>query len=249
MERKFCVFIGPTEVDRSQFPNFSFYQPAQLGSVFHAVRGGYTDICIVDGVFGNVPAVWHKEILYALDKGVAVYGAASMGALRAAELSKFGMIGYGKIYQLYRKTALTNDDEVCVTHAPPEYGYKPFSEPLVNFRFFLRFLRRRGLIGAKDEGKIIEALQSLHFSQRTKAMALEIMNAHLAPASFAEIEAKFVDLYQDIKRSDATDLLTRIRDNRICGKSSTDKWSFPSTNHWMFQFEMNVEEIPVLKAY
>ena len=43
-------------------------------------------ILIIDGVFQSEPAVRHKEILWALSLGVPVVGAASMGALRAAEL-------------------------------------------------------------------------------------------------------------------------------------------------------------------
>ena len=44
-------------------------------------EAGYRRIGIIDGHFGNVPSVWHKEILFALSKGVEVSGAASMGAL------------------------------------------------------------------------------------------------------------------------------------------------------------------------
>jgi YcaO-like protein with predicted kinase domain len=43
------------------------------------------------GIAVTTPTVWHKEILLALEHGVAVYGAASIGALRAGELDVFGM--------------------------------------------------------------------------------------------------------------------------------------------------------------
>ena len=42
------------------------------------------------GAFASVPAVRHKEILWALSEGIPVIGAASIGALRAAELTAFG---------------------------------------------------------------------------------------------------------------------------------------------------------------
>ncbi|MEJ0097006.1 MAG: TfuA-like protein [Bauldia sp.] len=51
-----------------------------------AVLAGASVIGLVDGVFENVASVWHKEILYALSEGVQVFGAASMGALRAADV-------------------------------------------------------------------------------------------------------------------------------------------------------------------
>jgi hypothetical protein len=70
----------------------------------------------VDGYFERVPAVWHKEVLWAISQGIRVYGSASMGALRAAELSAFGMIGIGKIFEWYRDGVIERDDEVAVAH-------------------------------------------------------------------------------------------------------------------------------------
>src|SRR5699024_12171240 len=90
--------------------------PARLGSVWHAVQRGHRRIAVVDGVFGNQPAVWHKEILFALAQGCTVIGAASMGALRAVELAPYGMIGVGAIYRLYRRGAIVDDAEVALLH-------------------------------------------------------------------------------------------------------------------------------------
>jgi len=50
----------------------------------------------------------HHELLDALEEGVAVFGGASMGALRAAELWQHGMVGVGKIFRAYR-------DGICST--------------------------------------------------------------------------------------------------------------------------------------
>ena len=52
-------------------------------------------IGLIDGYFERVPSVSHKEILWAMSQGIVVIGAASMGALRAAELAPFGMLGVG----------------------------------------------------------------------------------------------------------------------------------------------------------
>ena len=81
-------------------------------------------IAIIDGYFERMAAVWHKEILLALERGIAVWGAASMGALRAAELAPFGMIGVGAIYRAFARGALDADDEVAVAHLPAEHGYR-----------------------------------------------------------------------------------------------------------------------------
>ena len=94
------VFVGPT-LDRnsaSKELDATYLPPASQGDVYLAARARPWAIGIVDGYFQRVPAVWHKEILWALSRGVHVFGAASMGALRAAELAPFGMRGVGKIF-------------------------------------------------------------------------------------------------------------------------------------------------------
>jgi hypothetical protein len=147
------VFVGPTRLKKS--PNRThFFAPAALGSVFQAVLAGYKVICIIDGHFGNVPSVWHKEILFALKSGVAVCGASSMGALRAAELHAYGMIGFGWVYRAFRLGVLQDDDEVCVLHAVPELNFEPLSEAMVNIRSSVRGMRIRGLISRESEVRI-----------------------------------------------------------------------------------------------
>jgi len=56
-------------------------------------------------------------------QGIHVFGAASIGALRAAELDVFGMRGIGDIYEAFRDGLLEDDDEVAVLHGPEELGY------------------------------------------------------------------------------------------------------------------------------
>jgi hypothetical protein len=62
-----------------------------------------------------------------MKQGVHVFGAASMGALRAAELAAFGLEGVGDIYEAFASGALEDDDEA-------EGGYRPLSEAMVNIR-------------------------------------------------------------------------------------------------------------------
>ena len=110
-------------------------------------------IGIIDGGFLDVASVWHREILWALSQGVHVFGAASMGALRAAELDGFGMRGVGRIYAAYRDgcwpgydEAFEDDDEVAVIHAPPEAGGLPLSDAMVDLRDTLLAAEAAGII-------------------------------------------------------------------------------------------------------
>jgi hypothetical protein len=106
------VFVGPTlPADDVRAAGFEPRPPAAVGDILRAAHErGVARIALVDGYFERMAAVWHKELLVALDRGIAVYGAASMGALRAAELHAFGMVGVGAIYDAYVRGALDAGD-------------------------------------------------------------------------------------------------------------------------------------------
>jgi hypothetical protein len=122
-----------------------FNPPAATGDVLRAVARGAEAIAIIDGVFERVPSVWHKEILFALSQGVPVYGASSMGALRAAECHAFGMVGVGRVFEAFRDGALEDDDEVAVAHSAAEHGYRALSDAMVNIREGVRQAVERGV--------------------------------------------------------------------------------------------------------
>ena len=86
------IFVGPSlplsEAQREL--DAIFLPPVSQGDIYRATLERPIAIGIIDGFFENVPAVWHKEILYALQQRIHVFGSASMGALRAAELEAFG---------------------------------------------------------------------------------------------------------------------------------------------------------------
>ena len=114
------VFCGPT-IPRGAvleiLPEAVVHPPAQQGDLYRAALQGPDAIALIDGYFRQVPSVWHKEILWALSNRIPVYGAASIGALRAAELDTMGMVGVGSVYAAYRDGLLEDDDEVAVAHA------------------------------------------------------------------------------------------------------------------------------------
>src|SRR4051812_42793315 len=134
------VFVGPTlsPADVRSEIDAVVAGPVAFGDVCRAVRARATAIAIVDGYFERVPAVLHKEILWAMSEGVHVFGASSMGALRAAELADFGMIGLGSIYESFYAGDLEDDDEVTVSHGTEEEAFAPLSEAMVNIRVTLR---------------------------------------------------------------------------------------------------------------
>jgi hypothetical protein len=244
-ESRPCVFVGPTSVDKRSYPQFDFFPPVQLGYVFSAVKAGYQTICIIDGVFGNVPSVWHKEILFAIDCGATVFGAASMGALRAAELNRYGMIGVGGIFRLYRRGCLTDDDEVCVTHAPLELDYFQLSEPMINFRISFRRLRRSFVITETAEVAITNQLKRLHFSERTLEIAVAALSHWLEPTSVGRAHDLLREYYIDAKSRDAALMLEKAL-LPIPQIDAERNWRFPRSVHWIHQFEDRIADVPPL---
>ncbi len=204
------VYVGPTlpaaEVQR-RLPDALVLPPAAVGDVLLATRRrGVARIAIIDGYFERMAAVWHKEVLVALGKGIAVWGAASMGALRAAELAPFGMRGVGVIYRDYARGVLVADDEVAVAHAPAEYGYRAFSDALVNLRYGLAQAVRARVITETARVRLVELARARFYRDRSWAQLVTDGRAAGISVDKLSTWAK-----PDRKADDARLLLARLR--------------------------------------
>src|SRR5271156_3661014 len=111
------IFAGPSMPPPiPPIAGIEWRPPVRQGDLYSAALSGPAIIGVTDGYFEIVPTVWHKEILWAMAQGIHVYGSASIGALRAAELHPFGMVGIGHIFEAFRDGLLEDDDEVAVLH-------------------------------------------------------------------------------------------------------------------------------------
>ena len=168
-EGPILVFLGPTLRLAEAEPVLDgiYLQPAAQGDILlaaHAFRP--RAMVLIDGQFEDRPAVRHKEILWAMAQGIVVIGAASMGALRAAELSEFGMIGVGLIYRWYRRWRLAPDDAVAVLSGPPELGFLPLTDALVDLQRTFASLTRRDFITAADRDLLTTTARNMNFRER-----------------------------------------------------------------------------------
>lgn len=209
------IFVGPSlhSDDRAILPQARWLPPAQRGDIYLGVKQGASIIGLIDGYFRTVPSVMHKEILWALAQGTAVYGAASMGALRAAELHAFGMTGVGRIYQDFRDGRLWRDDEVAVAHGPAELGFPALSEALVNIRRTLAHAVDAGRISKELADDLIRLAGRIFYADRTYAAVARLHNA-TDPRELVTAPALqwMIDHRIDQKRLDAVALLGAIRD-------------------------------------
>lgn len=228
------VFVGPslhaTEA-RFLLPGAEFSAPVALGDVHRAVRDGCRRLVIIDGYFEHVPAVWHKEILFALSEGVSVLGAASMGALRAAELHPFGMVGVGEIFERYCSGALEADDEVAVAHAPAEHDFRAASDPLVNIRWGLELAENAGLITSPTREWLVDRARERFYPERTWGWLLGLAADRVEETELARLRSFLAVEKPDLKREDAVLVLSACAAGAA---TSPSRWeAFEPTNAWV----------------
>ncbi|MDA8586059.1 TfuA-like protein [Rhodobacteraceae bacterium] len=142
-----------------------------------AVAEGRTTIGLIDGGFEQGPAVWHKEILEAMDRGCTVFGASSMGALRAAELHCFGMIGLGQVFAEYVSGRRSSDADVAVIHGPGELGYPPLSLSLVEMEDVVARLLSTNAFDSETAELLLQTGRSVFFKERTwESLLCEVLD-------------------------------------------------------------------------
>ena len=208
------VFTGPTisAGEARRHLDATYLPPAAQGDVFRVARERPTAIGLIDGYFQRVPAVFHKEILWAMREGIHVFGASSMGALRAAELAEFGMVGIGAIFEGYRSGEITDDDEVAVIHAGAEEEYRPQSEPMVNIRATIRAAAATGVIDDDVAMRLGELAKRTFYADRsfTRLVAEARRDASLADVDLDRLAMWLPGGHIDQKRLDAVAMLEAI---------------------------------------
>jgi hypothetical protein len=212
---KVFVFLGPTlshEEARSEL-DAVYLPPVAQGDLYRAAKEKPFAIGVIDGYFERLPAVWHKEILWALSQRIHVFGAASMGALRAAELSSFGMRGVGEIYQAFSSGELEDDDEVAVAHGDESTGFRAASEAMVNIRATLAQAERSGGIAGDMRLRLEAIAKATFYPERSYPCLLDRGREAGVPEQVLQALREFVASNRvDKKRADALALLRVVRD-------------------------------------
>lgn len=230
------LFVGPTlhglvrDGRLADHPEIVCRAPAAQGDVATAVLDGATVIGLVDGRYEDVAAPWHKEILYALSRGVTVLGGGSLGALRAAECFAFGMVGLGEIFERYKCGDFHDDADVAQLHGPAEMDHLPLTEALVNVEATLRRMVGLGLIDEGFRAGAMRAARSVFF----KELSFEAVAARLAIDE--ERRRRFVAEARqnrvDQKRADALTLVAHmagLADARVAPPT----WRMAEPHQWL----------------
>ena len=210
---RIVVFLGPSLPLREarEILDARYLPPARFGDVYGLIGGAVRTLVLIDGVFHGHAPVWPRELLCAMRSGIRVFGAASMGALRAAELHTLGMIGLGTVFRWYATGEIDGDDEAALLHTDPEQGYASLSMPLVNLRFNLREAVLRGILEPDEERALVAAMKALPFWRRSlSALRNTAAHAALGEARQGRLGAFLANHAIDLKRRDAAEALAEI---------------------------------------
>ncbi|MDW7725967.1 MAG: TfuA-related McrA-glycine thioamidation protein [Candidatus Methanoperedens sp.] len=213
---KVVVYTGMSisHSDAKNILDADYRPPVQRNDIKKIINSGFDIIGIIEGVFFNSAAVAHREIIEALNKGITVIGGSSMGALRAYELEPYGMIGVGRIFEMYKNGFLESDDEVAVTFDPETL--EPLSIPLVNVRLTLDAAQDEGVLTQERADAVLDVTKRMFYPDRNFR---NIVDACVKEGVVDENQRdRLVDYFikneVDVKREDAILVLLKIQELR-----------------------------------
>ena len=225
---KIIVFCGLsiTAGEGSKILDAEFRPPAKHGDLISSVYADNPDVIVViDGAFIDNLSVWHNEINEALNKGVAVYGASAMGAVRAAEMQSWGMRGIGKVFHLISNGTIEADDEVLCDFSVDDGIYHKKTLSIVNLRFILSEAAEARLINQIQSDAILASAKALFYRERTldKILAESMANRILDHEEADLLRNHISRSDTDIQKQDAIECLETVSRLRIEDLDKTGK--------------------------
>lgn len=200
-----AVYAGPSLPTgrRPTSPGIRWYPPAGRGDLDRVDAPKGATIVLVDGYMIHNHPPSPTEVYRLVQRGYTVWGCASLGALRAAELRDHGVQGFGWVYDRVVDRTITYDDElVAVLDPRTDTAVTLF---LVNIRYGLEQLTASGRVDERQAEYVVARLSSVHFAQRTKSLSRHLAaEAGIHPGAVEEL------LKADAKQRDAATLIERL---------------------------------------
>ncbi|WP_192482871.1 MULTISPECIES: TfuA-like protein [Cysteiniphilum] len=187
---------------KTHLPHARLHTSAKTGDILRVIPESNI-IILIDGNFDFTNSIWHKEILCALEKGITVIGASSMGALRAAELDVFGMIGFGFAYECYKNNITDDDSEVAINY------YRLGDEmiqtiPSINIRATCDTLIDNKLCTQQAAHELFNSAHNIFYKRRT----WQALQSTLTADAFNLLKTYYVNA----KYNDAYQCITQLAD-------------------------------------
>jgi hypothetical protein len=210
------IFLGPS-LSRQKAKNIleaDYRPPAKKGDLLRLadLTKDIAMVGLVDGFFlQDYPPTPIEVYQLATKKNILLVGAASLGALRAVELEKFGMIGIGKIFELYKTGKIDGDDELAVTFEEGRHTLQ--SEAMIDIRFNLFIARRKGIIDENTKRQITKVAKNVYFPFRNYADILDLSKRQypLSDSYIESFRAYITSNRESLKERDAIKLLKYMR--------------------------------------
>jgi len=218
MSGRFIVFVGPSLAPAERPRTRAVYlPPVRHGDLFRLDAREGDVVLIIDGIYQHVAPLRHKEILAVMSAGVEVFGAASFGALRAAELQAYGMHGIGRVYNAYRTGELSDDAEVALLHTADEDCHV-LTVALVSVRFAVADLAAQGRLDVREGERLLALAAALHFTERTPGA----LRASAGPAMAMLLDYLSIG---NVKTRDALDAIFRANaPDGVNAQAPTVRW-------------------------
>ena len=207
------IFLGPSlSRDKARkILDADYRLPAKKGDLLKLILKEVNIVGLVDGYFlQDYPPTPIEVYNLVRKRDVKVLGSSSLGALRAVELGKYGMIGIGKIFRLFRDGILDSDDEVAVTFT--DYmNYK--SEALIDIRYNLFLAQKYKIIDNMTRRSILKISKQTYFPYRTYEDILDKCKLKY-PEIHSQLESfrhYVLNNKKSLKEMDAVRLLKHIK--------------------------------------
>lgn len=211
MSNRAVIFLGSTlpVAEAMTILDADYRPPVKRGDIDALLSDPPRAIGVIDGEFFQSLAISPKELLRALESGVALFGAASMGALRAVELEPFGMVGVGTVFEHYRSGRIDADDEVAVVFSQDDH--RPLSEAMINIRIALHQAAAAGVIPERESKRLIRIAKRMYFPERSYENLLRQAAGRVPDSVVAALRGYLAEHNPDAKRDDARMMLHAMR--------------------------------------
>ena len=211
------IFIGPSlAIEKAErIFNADYRPPAKKGDflrLMSSINDDHAIVGLVDGLFlQDYPPTPIEVFQLVVKKNMLVLGGASLGALRAVELEKYGMIGIGKIFELYKKNTIAADDEVAVTFTLENQQLQ--SEAMIDIRYNLFLALRKGVIDKNTKRAAVKVAKSIYFPDRNYEVIInETKRRYPSSSDYLESFRSYISKNrQSLKEKDAIKLVNYVK--------------------------------------
>lgn len=175
--RQVVVFLGPS-LERAEAQSLlpAEYRPPLRRGDLDTITAP-APVVIIDGVLEPEARLLPNEALHALERGVHLFGAASTGALLAADPSIPGVVvGIGRVFHMLCQGHAKAEDVVLLYAA---HDFRTFTVPVVDVLCWLEDKVASGCIPTAAAASALSRVRALPLEERTPEAVTRLLRCQL----------------------------------------------------------------------